>query len=487
MGSMAAALSRQCENVVPLVITMLEELGHRGKDKISIATPDSRVDAKGHQELLRMKTWSETAVGIGLSKHHPSCPVIVQKKGYSLALEGHLFPPSKTSDIEEIANQLEPEPSKKAAAIIKRFDGSYSFAIVLPNIIVAGRDLSGTSPLFIGQNEAACAIASERKALWRIGITQAESFPPGNIATLAHDGLKLRRVATTNQSVPTKISAEKAAKRLYKLLLDSTAERVTDIEKVGVAFSGGLDSSVIAVLAKKCNRNVELLTVGLKGQAELRHAEIAAEALGLPIHVRAFTVADVEEALKKVLWLMEEPDVMKAGVAVPFFWAGQIASENRCQILLAGQGADELFGGYHKYLGEYSQSGAEAVEKAMFKDVANSYETNFQRDSPVCAFHKVELRLPFTDRKVTEFALGLPVSMKVTSAQDNTRKHALRLIARNTGIPAFISDKPKKAVQYTTGVDKAIKILARKKGLTHKEYVKQLFHEAYPSLKELKE
>jgi asparagine synthase (glutamine-hydrolysing) len=329
-----------------------------------------------------------------------------------------------------------------------------------------------------------CAIASERKAVWMLGIKHVESFPPGNLATITVKDFTFKPVASVTQPPQKAMGLEKATHRLHKLLLKSTMERVSDLEKIAVAFSGGLDSSVIAVLAKSCAKNVTLITVGLEGTPELRHAEATAEALELPLRIQAFTMADVENALKKVLWLIEESDVMKVGVAIPLFWAAQIASKIGSPVLLAGQGADELFGGYHKYLNKYAQGGVEEVQKAMFHDLAYSYETNFQRDNPICAFHKVELRLPFIDREVVRFALSLSVNLKITSAEDNLRKRVLRHVAQNMNIPLFISEKIKKAVQYTTGVDRAIRELARKKGLSQNDYVNQVFEEIYPAVKE---
>jgi asparagine synthase (glutamine-hydrolysing) len=179
------------------------------------------------------------------------------------------------------------------------------------------------------------------------------------------------------------------------------------------------------------------------------------------------------------LWLIEEPDVMKVGVAVPFFWTAEAASKLGCKVLLAGQGADELFGGYHHYLSDFRLGGAQALQKSMFHDVALSYETNFQRDEPVCAYHGVDLRRPYVDIEVAHYALSLPTNMKIDSADDSLRKRVLRQVARNLGIPDFVVNLPKKAVQYATGVDKALKKLASKKGLTKQSYIKQAFEKAY--------
>jgi len=182
------------------------------------------------------------------------------------------------------------------------------------------------------------------------------------------------------------------------------------------------------------------------------------------------------------LWLIEEPDVMKVSVAIPFFWTAETASKTGCHVLLAGQGADELFGGYHRYLSDF-RLGAQALQKSIFHDVALSYETNFQRDEPVCAIHGIDLRLPYVDREVVHFALSLPTNMKIDSANDSLRKLVLRQVAKKLGIPDFVVNRPKKAVQYATGVDKALKELAHRKGLTKQSYVKQVFMKVYPNWK----
>jgi len=208
-----------------------------------------------------------------------------------------------------------------------------------------------------------------------------------------------------------------------------------------------------------------------------------AKLLKLPLHLKTYSVADVENVLEKVLWLIEEPDLMKVGVAIPLFWAAEVASQIGCQVLLAGQGADELFGGYHRYLKIYESRGVKAVQKSMFDDVVMSHETNFQRDNMVCAFHRVELRLPYIDRKVVDFALSLPINLKIHSVDDPLRKRILRQVAKNLGIPGLVAERSKKAVQFATGVDKALKELARKRGLTPRDYIKQVFGKIYPNSK----
>jgi len=485
MGAIVAAIDKHGEEAVSLVLLMLKQLTHRGADVFHVATPTSIMKGKFLSQLETKKCVSKTAVGqypspvFSREKHQP----IILEKNCTFVFEGHLYPPSKTSDAQEVAQCLKLGFQTGARSIVRKFDGSYAFAIASPDRILACRDLFGTIPLFYGENEMYCALASERKALWMLGITNVKSFPPGNVAVISVKGFDFKPAATVTQPQQRRIGMEKAANRLQSLLLKSTSERVSDLEDVAVAFSGGLDSSVLAVLAKTCTKNVNLVTVGLKGQPELLHAQKAAESLKLPLHLHTYRVVDVEKALEKVLWLIEEPDVMKVGVALPFFWAAETASRIGCHVLLAGQGADELFGGYHRYLTDYNRGGVKAVQESMFHDLTTSYETNFQRDNPVCAFYKVELRLPYIDREVVQFALSLPLDLKIQSVDDQLRKRVLRQVAKNLGIPEIIVERTKKAVQYATGVDKALRELARRRGLSRHDYLKQVFGKIYPNWK----
>ena len=480
MGAIVATLNKRGENVVPLVITMLEELIHRGIDANEIITPTIAVSANSPSELRRRNMCSDIAIGLNVS-HTISRETegSLVTRNYALAFEGRLYPNSATSDLNKIANRLGNSPQKNAKRVLQEFDGSYTFAVASNQLIVVGRDPVGTNPLYYGENQAICAVASERKALWKIGLKNVKSFPPGNVARISDKGLCLRPAATLTPSPQKAISMSEAANQLQNLLLESTRERVSDVKKVAVAFSGGLDSSVVAALAKKCKVEVHLVTVELAGQIEIEHAENAAKSLGLPLKLQTYSIEDVECILPKVLWLIEEPDPLKVGVAIPFFWTAETASRLKFPVLLAGQGADELLGGYQRYLREYALGGVEAVQNAIYHDVMMSYETNFQRDDCVCAFHKVELRLPFTDREVVRFALSLPLELKILSIQDALRKRVLRRLAQNMGIPALIADKTKKAVQFATGVDKALRKLARKEGLTLNRYLNKVFREAY--------
>jgi asparagine synthase (glutamine-hydrolysing) len=484
MGALVAAVNKMGKNVVRRVAVMLKELNHRGKDAHGVATQKSATVASTIETLNIQNCNSNVALGYNLSRILPrDQPQPVHAKDFTVVFEGRLFPFPKVQpempETTEIIQKLASNPVKNASQIIESLEGSYAFAVLTSNSIIVGRDLFGTEPLYYGENEVICAVASERKALWKIQIHDVKPFPPGHLAMMNKSGFTFKQVKALRRPPRETVNMETAAKALRLILLEAIRKRASDLDRVAVAFSGGLDSSVIAALADSVGLGVQLISVGLEDQPEVGFAEKAAEALELPLHLQTFTTSYLKETIDKVLWLIEEPHSVKASIAVPFFWTAEVASKLGFSVLFAGQGADELFGGYQRYLTKYVESDAEAVEDAMFRDVENSYQANLQRDNQVCSYHGVELRLPYVDRDVVDFSLRLPLRLKITSTKDVLRKRVLREVAHNLAISAFIADKPKKAVQYTTGVTKALQQLARKEDLTLREYVKKRFSSIY--------
>jgi asparagine synthase (glutamine-hydrolysing) len=399
----------------------------------------------------------------------------LQLDNAGLLFEGRVYSPIHK---EALIKQMTEHPQHCETALqtlIEQADGDYAFWMIKQGWIAAGRDPLGVQPLYYGENREITAYATNRKALWRLGIENPKSFPPGTLGFADKDGFKFKpvKIATFTVSKPTTL--DKAAETLQVLLTESVKRRVYNLKEVAVAFSGGLDSSVIAYLASKQGTKVELLHVSMENEEETEVAIEAAEALDLPIQIHLYKDSDVESTLPKVVDLIEEADPMKTAIGVPFYWVAEKATEAKYKALLAGQGADELFGGYQRYVNECIKEGAEKVRRTMFDDVVSIHESNLERDLKITSFFDVELRCPFASYEVVEFALGLPLECKIESKPDTLRKLVLRKVAQNIGMPAFISDKAKKAVQYSTGINKAVKRIAKKEEKTVNDYIAGLF------------
>lgn len=475
MGALITVVDKKGADVSSVAVTMLKTLAHRGSDAFGLASPHKVVIKNAVEKLQKIDLNSNILIGHNLAKNlsrDKAQPL--QSQDFAFVFDGRLFPAPSKSEVDFVLEKLA-AVENKAVEIIQRFNGDYVFAQARGDEIVVGRDVVGACPLYFGENKTLCAVASERKALWKIGITKTSPFPPGNFAVVSEEGFRFKTAKVITQPSLQKLGMKTAAQQLRQVLLQSTKEHVSDVKEVAVAFSGGIDSSIIAFLAKLCNVDVHLVYVTLEEQKETAFAERAARALNLPLHLATYSLDDVEEDLPKILWLIEEPNPVSASIATPIFWVAEQSAKLGFNVLLAGQGGDELFGGYHRYLEDYARHGLVGLQKKLYQDVVSSHESNFQRDNKVCAFHKVELRMPFADWKVIQLALDMPADLKIASSKDALRKRVLRLTARKLGLPKFITEKTKKAIQYTTGVNQAIRKLAKKEGLTLREYVEKVF------------
>ncbi|HSQ49476.1 MAG TPA: asparagine synthetase B [Candidatus Deferrimicrobiaceae bacterium] len=471
-----AVLSKQGENVVETVLDVLKLFEVAQPLRFGVVGPKRSLFDKNLALLSKQSDETSTLAGYATTQTRTASRYdFLQLDDAALFFEGKVFSSTPEKAISEQVSKAPLHCEATLQTLLEQSDGDYSFILLKEGIIAAGRDPIGVQPLYYGENRDLAAFASNRKALWLLGIENPVSFPPGNLGFANKDGFKFKAVKTLSFTEPKNIALEEAASQLQKLLQESIRRRIQGLKEVAVAFSGGLDSSVVAYLAHKLGMEVQLLHVSLENEEETEVAIEAAEALGLPLQVDLYKESDVEKALPKVVRLIEEADPVKAAIGVPFYWTAEKASEAGFKVILAGQGADELFGGYRRYVSEYCQNGAEKVLKLMFDDVARIHESNLERDLKITSFKDVELRLPFGSYDMAEFALSLPLDCKIEPKADTSRKLLLRKMALDIGVPAAIAKKPKKAVQYSTGINDAVKRIAKKQGKTVNEYVGELF------------
>ncbi|MBE0519883.1 asparagine synthetase B, partial [Candidatus Bathyarchaeota archaeon] len=396
MGAITAIVSKKNENVAKTAVTMLKMLKHKSTETFGLASPTTATIRKTIEDLQDKDPNSPVLIGHVFSKILTSDkPQPIKLDNGTFVFEGRIYSlNTEFSSVEFTAEKLN-QNLENAEALIKDFEGDFAFAMAESGRLTAGRDSLGLYPLYYGENTDLSALASKRKALWEIGIKEVHSFPPGHLAVVDKYGFKFKPAKTLVHAKTKQITMQAATKKLSGLLQRSVKQRVSGLKEVAVAFSGGLDSTIIAFLAKKLGVEVHLISVSLKDQPEIEHAKKAAEALNLPLHIHLYSEKAVEEVLPKVLWLIEDANPVKTSIGIPVFWTAKEASDMGFRVMLAGQGADELFGGYKRYLNDYLRYGEESVQKTIFNDIAGMYENNFERDTKICNFHNVELRLPF--------------------------------------------------------------------------------------------
>lgn len=226
-----------------------------------------------------------------------------------------------------------------------------------------------------------------------------------------------------------------------------TAVRLRSYEGV-VALSGGVDSALVARLAGR-----ECVVVGLAGSHDLRQAEQVATELGLTLHKVVIDPGQIEDALCKVLGVIPRTDPVNASISTTLYFVAKWAGSHGYRRILAGQGADELFGGYARYL--------------QTDNLAADMERDFQglglqlaRDQAVAGLHGAYFSLPYMDTRVVKAARAISPEKKVC---DGVRKLPLRKVAKRY-LPPSIALCEKKAMQYGSGVMKEIQRIASRRG-----------------------
>ncbi len=479
MKTAVAVLDKEGNNIVDQVLDVLNSLSGRQPSHFGLISPKKIILEKSPGILSRQGIASSTAIGYVSTKPAVSSGYeFLQLDDAALMFEGKIYAPiPETAVMEQVAK----EPLHCEAllqTLIANSDGDYDFLLAKEGMIGAGRDPVGVQPLYYGENKTVAAIATNRKALWLLGLENPVSFPPGNIGFLNREGFQFKPLKKLTYNEPAAITLYDAAKQLQALLEESIKRRTHGVKDIAVAFSGGLDSSIVAYLASKLGLKIQLLHVSMENQPETEEAIKASELLNLPLQVDLFKDSDVENTLAQVVALIEEADPIKASVGLPFYWVAEKASEARLNVMLAGQGADELFGGYQRYVKEYCKDGGEKVRKTMFSDVANIFESNLERDLKITSSFDVQLRLPFASFDVVEFAMSLPLECKMERKEDTLRKLVLRKVALNVGMPSELVTKPKKAVQYSTGINDAIKRVAKTQDKTVNQYINELLEKS---------
>jgi asparagine synthase (glutamine-hydrolysing) len=469
--TLLAVYSKETKNAAKAAEETIKALHPESSAIIKLVLP-----AKASQKITRQIV--ESPVAAALAGSDPKALGNVKELVLSdstMIFNGTIYTPLEhANELETLAKQtVFCETSLQD--FIAQADGDYTFFLLHKDWILAARDPVGVQPLYYGENNKRVALASNRSALWKLGIERAISFPPGNLAVINENGVQFRPIKKLSYTPPQQITLEDASAKLQSLLEQSVKSRLKGLSKVAVAFSGGLDSSLVAFLAKKLGVKVQLFHVSLENQPETEEAIRAAELLDLPLQVNLFKESDVEAVLPKVVELIEEADPIKASIGVPFFWTAQSAAEAGFRVMLAGQGADELFGGYQRYVTEFCEFNEDKVRQTMFNDVVGIHESNLERDLKICGYHDVELRVPFGEFELAQFAMGLPCELKFRAQADSERKILLRKTALDFGLPTLMAEKPKKAVQYSTGINNAVKRIAKKHAKTVNQYIEELF------------
>ena len=473
MGALVAISDRKNRsNVVPRAIRMMLALRGRGNDSFGLATSDELQVYASSRQLSECQASSSVVIGYVLDKIFPKdIPQPITSGSSKLVFDGRIYPTGRDPDCERALSWMREKQRYDLKRFVEEVEGTYALAASHEGRLMVARDLLGGKPLYWAEDEGTVAFASEQKALWAIGINLTRRFPPGGVCIVEGNSLFVHKSDLAKPVTVRQTDLDSAAKKLSEFIVESVKKRGGDLEKVAVAYSGGVDSAVIASSCRLAGLEVELFTVTMRENNELEHARKSAEAMHMPLTVKRYSMTDLKEAMPELVRRTERPNLMDLAIAVPMFWGSMLAKRKGFQAISAGQGADELFGGYDRYIMTYRREGLEKANSMMMRDFCMISELNLERDEQATAGLGIELRLPFCDRSLARYVLSLPASLKIGGAEERLQKLVLRRAAELQGIPRFICERPKRAVQYGTGVAASLRSLSKQAGLSPEDHL----------------
>ena len=362
--------------------------------------------------------------------------------------------------------------------LIEQLSGIFAFALydVEDDCFLIARDTIGVIPLYIGyDNDGKVYVASELKAL-EGQCDSYEPFLPGHYVyserkdacTKPEMKKYYSRKWMTETPVP-KQKAETKAEKEYKekSAVEDIREALTDAVKrqlmsdvpYGVLLSGGLDSSVISAIAEKYSEHrvenngetkawwprLHSFAVGLKGAPDLAKARLVAEHIGTVHHEINYTIQEGLDAIRDVIYFIETYDVTTVRASTPMYLLARVIKSMGIKMVLSGEGADEIFGGYLYF---HKAPNADEFHKETVRKLSKLYMYDCLRANKSLAAWGVEGRVPFLDKEFLDVAMNIDPELKMCPGETVEKKVVRE--AFSDMLPAEVAWRQKE--QFSDGV-----------------------------------
>jgi asparagine synthase (glutamine-hydrolysing) len=384
------------------------------------------------------------------------------------------------SDSEVLTRMIEEEYKgdlpTAVEKVLGRLDGVYALAVSDRHQTVLARDKIGVRPLYYTLKHDRVAFASERRPLSMMGCEPADAsrLEPGKMLITDGSAHRLRpffdpeslRSGTAIADLDEAIGVYGGA------LEEAVRKRVHNHDHVGVIFSGGIDSFMIAYLIDKVGVPFTCYVAGREGSPDTEWAADLAKRFGWDLKVHTLTKEKIETLIPEIIGVIEDHSLIQVEVALPIFASVRMAQDAGERVILTGQGADELFGGYSWYSTIVEQEGYDTFLRRSWEDTLLLYKECLEREDKISMAHSVELRVPFLDPAVVETAFRIAPELKIQPKGDTMGKRVHRQYASSIGIPDDTAWRTKEAAQHGANVHTAIEELALDAGVTAERLTK---------------
>ena len=385
-----------------LVKDMMDLMKHRGPDAAGMHVSANGAGALGHRRLSIMDPEGGDQP---IYNEHKTMAVIANGEIYNFPIlrpnleRNHAF--RTTNDSEAILHLYE----ERGPDAVRHLDGMFSFLLSDDSHIFAARDPIGIKPLYYGEKGGRMVFSSELKAIVS-NVDTIKEFPPG---TLYHSDTGFQTYYMVPHLLPREAPLEQHIRVLRATLEESVQKRLMSDVPLGAFLSGGLDSSLIAALARREMNELHTFSVGIQGSRDLEAARIVAKHIDSIHHEYIITPQEIIDKLPEIIYFLESFDQDLVRSAIPCYFTSRLAAEH-VKVILTGEGADELFAGY-LYYKDIKDNVILADE--LHRSVASLHNINLQRVDRLTMAHSIEGRVPFLDLKMIEQSFLIPAEYKL--------------------------------------------------------------------------
>lgn len=232
-----------------------------------------------------------------------------------------------------------------------------------------------------------------------------------------------------------------------------------------LAFSGGVDSSLLASIFERRFDRLTLISVYFLGQDEADYTRKTAEFFKSPLILKEVNLKELENGIKDTMGMINYDRVALLENCIGFFFIFSYASEYGFNYVLSANGVDELFCGYDIFKRSYQKFNVKVLEERIIKTAIQDKE----EIDKLARYFDLKYVCPFLNEELVKFSKNVPLSLKIRDEKDELRKHFIRRTARKEGLPEKIAYRKKRSLQYSSGLHKALRRLARKNGFTNQK------------------
>jgi len=326
---------------------------------------------------------------------------------------------------------------EKGIDFLEDLSGIFAFALYdeNKNEYLIARDPIGVIPLYIGKDaDGHLCVASELKALEGF-CTEYEVFLPGHY--YSSKTKKMTKWYNREWSSYESVKDSKLTSSDIKTALEKAVERqlMSDVP-YGVLLSGGLDSSIISAIAKKYSAmrvesgntqqawwpQLHSFAVGLKDSPDLKAAKTVADYIGTVHHEINYTIQEGLDAIRDVIYYIETYDVTTVRASTPMYLLARVIKSMGIKMVLSGEGADEIFGGYLYF---HKAPNAQAFHEETVRKLSKLYLYDCLRANKALSAWGVEGRVPFLDKEFLDVAMNVNPADKMAGG-GKIEKHILR-------------------------------------------------------------